>query len=63
MSVVFTILMIIAMLLTLGVLFAGIVTTGQKDEAGRARSNKLMRLRVVLQGVAIVCFLLAILLR
>lgn len=63
MSVVFTVLMIVAMLLTLGVLFAGILTMGRGDEAGRLRSNKLMRWRVILQGVAIVCFLLAILLR
>jgi len=63
MSAVFTILMAIAMLLTLGVLFAGILTMGRGGEAGRARSNRLMRWRVILQGVAIVCFLLAILLR
>jgi len=63
MSVVFTVLMIIAMLLTLGVLFAGILTIGRGGEAGRQRSNKLMRWRVILQAVAIVCFILAILLR
>ena len=63
MSAVFTVLMIIAMLLTLGVLFAGILTMGRGGEAGRLRSNRLMRWRVILQGVAIVCFLLAVLLR
>jgi len=63
MSVVFTVLMVIAMLMTLGVLFAGIITMGRDGEAGRARSNRLMRWRVGLQGVAIVCFLLAIMTR
>jgi len=36
---------------------------GKGGEAGRQRSNKLMRWRIVLQAVAIVCFALAILLR
>jgi hypothetical protein len=63
MSVFFTVLMAIAMLATLGVLFAGIITMGRGGEAGRLRSNRLMRLRVIFQGVAIVCFLLAVLLR
>lgn len=63
MSVAFTVLMVFAMLITLGVLFTGILSMGRGGEAGRARSNKLMRYRVIFQGVAIVCFLLAILLR
>ena len=63
MSAGFTIFMVLAMVLTLGVLFAGILTMGRGDEAGRMKSNKLMRWRVVLQGVAILCFLLAILFR
>ncbi len=49
-----TVLVVLAMLGTVGVLFAGLLglVTGQDS----ARSNKLMRYRVVLQGVALLLF-------
>ncbi len=63
MSALFPILLGTALLLTLGVLFAGIITMGRPGEASRERSNKLMRWRVILQGVAIVIFILALMAR
>ena len=51
---VLTVLVVLAMLATVGVLFAGLfgLVSGQDS----ARSNKLMRYRVVLQGVALLLF-------
>jgi len=46
-------LLYIAMLAVVGVLIFGIVNLYRGDEKARSRSNKLMRLRVVLQFVAI----------
>jgi len=52
-----TILTGIAMLATLGTLFAGMLgLVRQKDDG--ARSNRLMRWRVILQGVTLVLFAL-----
>ena len=50
-----TVLVVLAMLGTVGVLFAGLfgLVSGNQDSA---RSNKLMRYRVVLQGVALLLF-------
>ena len=56
------VLLIIAMLATLGVLFAGLFTMARGGEFNRKYGNKLMRWRVVLQGSAIVLFVLAVLL-
>lgn len=48
------ILTLVAMLAVLGVLFAGIFGLARSGGAGNpARSNKLMRWRVVLQAVAL----------
>lgn len=47
----------IAMLAVVGVLVFGIVNLYRGDEKSRSRSNKLMRLRVVLQFVAILILL------
>lgn len=63
MNTVFFVLLAIAMVMTLCVLFAGILTMVRGGEFNRKYGNKLMRLRVILQGVAIVIFLLAMLLR
>jgi len=63
MSVIFIILMVVAMLLTLGVLFAGLLTTGRSGIEKRERSNQLMRWRILLQGLAIILFALAMLVR
>ena len=48
----------LAMLATVGVMFAGMIGLVRSDEAGGARSNKLMRARVLLQGLTILLFLL-----
>jgi NADH:ubiquinone oxidoreductase subunit 6 (subunit J) len=50
-----TVLVVLAMLGTVGVLFAGLfgLVSGNQDGA---RSNKLMRYRVLLQGVALLLF-------
>ena len=56
-----TILIGIALLAVVGVLFAGLIglARGGGDASGNpARSNMLMRWRVVLQGVALVLFAL-----
>ena len=57
MVTVLTILVVLAMLGTLGVLFAGMLglVRGGGDPA---RSNALMRWRVILQGVALLLFVL-----
>ena len=52
------ILVILSLLGTLGVMFAGMLGLVRSEEGGGARSNKLMRLRVVMQGVTLVLFLL-----
>jgi hypothetical protein len=46
----------ILMLATLGVLIAGMI--GMMREGGPRRSNKLMQLRVLLQGAAILLFII-----
>lgn len=49
-------LLILAMLATLGVLFFGIFTMVRGGEFNRRNSNKLMRARIVLQGLALLLF-------
>jgi hypothetical protein len=61
MTVVLVILVALAMLATVGVLFAGIlgVARGGSDARGNAeRSNVLMRWRVILQGAALLLFVI-----
>jgi hypothetical protein len=48
----------IALFATLGVLIVGIFTFLRARSADAARSNRLMRWRVALQGLAIALFLL-----
>jgi len=55
------ILVVLSMLGTLGVMFAGMLGLVRSEEGGGVRSNKLMRLRVVMQGVTLVLFLLLLL--
>lgn len=50
----------IAMALTLLVLFVGIVTFAAGGKFNAKYSNKLMRLRVLFQGIAIAVFALAV---
>lgn len=60
MSGIFLILMGIAMLALLASLLAGLFFMARGGEANRRHSNRLMRLRVGLQGLAIVLFILAL---
>ncbi len=53
--------MIIAMLLTLGVLALGLGSMVKGGEFNRKYGNKIMRARVFMQGIAIALFALAIL--
>jgi Hypoxia induced protein conserved region len=57
MTIFLTVLVALAMLGTLGVLFAGMLGMVRGDGDPR-RSNALMRWRVLLQGVALVLFVL-----
>lgn len=53
-----TILVVLSMLATLGVMFAGMLGLVRSESGGGARSNTLMRWRVILQGVTLALFLL-----
>lgn len=55
------ILVVLSMLGTLGVMFAGMLGLVRSEDGGGVRSNRLMRLRVVMQGVTLVLFLLLLL--
>ncbi|MBL6935566.1 MAG: twin transmembrane helix small protein [Alphaproteobacteria bacterium] len=48
----------LALLATLGVLFAGLFSMMRGGEFSKKYSNKLMRMRVAFQGLAIVLFVL-----
>ena len=60
MKTVLIVLLVIAMLATLGVLFAGMIGFVRNDGNGQ-RSNALMRWRVTLQGIALGLFVLLML--
>ncbi len=62
MKTVTAVLLGIAMLVTLGVLFAGLVTMARGGEANRKHGNRLMRWRVIAQGTALAIFAVAMLL-
>jgi hypothetical protein len=57
MITILTILVALSMAGTLGVLFAGLIGVAKGSPDG-ARSNKLMRWRVIMQGITIVLFVL-----
>ena len=61
MSAAFLILMSIAMLAVLAVLMLGIFSMAKGGEFNKKYGNKLMRARVILQGVALALFVLAVL--
>src|SRR3546814_4499832 len=61
MSGVLVALLVIAMLATLGVLFAGMLTMARGGEFNRTYGNKFMRARVILQGIALLLFALLVL--
>ncbi|HYD70068.1 twin transmembrane helix small protein [Azospirillum sp.] len=60
MSGFFTILLGLAMLAVLASLLIGVFFMAKGGEADRRWSNRLMRMRVILQGVALVLFILAL---
>ncbi|MFN3827310.1 MAG: twin transmembrane helix small protein [Micavibrio sp.] len=59
MSNIFIIMMIIAMLATLGALGLGLFAMVKGGEFNKKNSNKMMQLRVMLQGLALFFFVLA----
>ena len=61
MSGVLTVLLILALLAVLGVLGAGMVGVARGGDPGR--SNRLMRWRILLQGLALFIFVLLMLSR
>src|SRR5262249_3566560 len=54
----FFVLAVILMLATVGTLLIGVSSMGRGGEFNEKYGNKLMRLRVILQGLAIVCLML-----
>ena len=54
-------LVMIALFMTLGVLFAGIFSMARGGDFNKKHGNRLMRLRVIFQGIAILLFALAFL--
>jgi hypothetical protein len=56
-----TVLLGLAMLAVLGTLIIGLVAMTKGGDFNKKYGNKLMRLRVMLQGVALVLFALALL--
>jgi len=60
MSDILTILLFIAMGITLVVLFTGLISMARGGAFNRRNANRLMRLRVLFQGIAIVIFLVLI---
>jgi Hypoxia induced protein conserved region len=60
MKTLLTILVVVSMLATFGVLFAGMLGIVRTDGNGE-KSNALMRWRVILQGVTLVLFCLLLL--
>lgn len=57
----FFILMLIAMVITLGVLATGIIGMARGGEFNAKYGNKLMRARVIAQGCALALFAIAVL--
>lgn len=61
MSAAFLTLTILTMAAVLGVLMIGVFSLARGGEFSRKYGNKLMRLRVMLQGCALLFFILAML--
>jgi len=53
MNTLVTILLVLALLITVGVLFSGLIVMARGGEVNRKYGNTLMRYRVVCQGVAL----------
>lgn len=62
MSGAFVIFIVIAMVLTLGVLVAGVIGMATGGEFNRRYANKLMRARVLFQAIAVGLFAIILLL-
>jgi|GEM_PF-2442501 len=60
MSQIFFILTLISMLAVLGTLVSGMFFMTKNTESSRVKSNKMMVWRVVLQGAAVLFFILAV---
>ncbi len=58
MSDTLTVLLFLAMGITLVVLFTGLISMARGGEFNRKHSNRLMRLRVLFQGIAVLIFIL-----
>lgn len=56
------VLVAVALLLTLGVLFSGLIVMARGGEVNRKYGNTLMRWRVILQGIALALLALAFML-
>lgn len=61
MSTFVNVLLAVALLMTLGVLFTGLISMARGGEFNRKHGNRLMRWRVICQGVAVLLLLLAVL--
>ena len=61
MNVFFAICMAIAVLLTLGTLFAGLFVMARGGDTNKKNANKLMHMRIYCQGAALAFFALAML--
>ncbi len=61
MSNIFIILMILPMLAVVGSLFVGLFSMARGGEGDGKQSNRMMRYRVIFQGIALLLFALAIL--
>jgi hypothetical protein len=55
------ILLLVVMAAVVGVLFFGIFSMARGGEFNKRHGNRLMRLRVILQGAAVLLFLLFVL--
>jgi hypothetical protein len=56
-------LFVLAAIITLGVLFAGLFVMARGGETNRKYGNKLMRWRIMAQALALVFFAIAMLIR
>lgn len=63
MKALFFTLVIAAAMITLAVLVTGIFAMARGGEFNRKHSNRLMRLRVVAQGIALVLFAIAMMIK
>ena len=57
------VLVVIGLVATLGTLFVGVFSMGRGGDFNKRNSNRLMRLRVILQGFTVVVFVLYLLAR